>query len=443
MIHAFRFKDLYLVLDVESGALHALDKQAYDIVKALEKEESPYELPYEKSDIDEVLCELDALSKMNAFNCEEPQLESDDPHERLIKAMCLHIAHDCNLRCRYCFASTGEFHGKRMLMSADVGRRALDFLIKRSGRRRNLEVDLFGGEPLMNFDVVKEIVRYGRALEKKHDKCIRFTMTTNAVALDDEKIRYLNDQMHNIVISLDGRRKVHDHMRPAVNGKGSYDIILPKAKKLVDARGDREYYVRGTFTNRNLDFTKDVESICNEGFCQISLEPVVLPEDDAYAIREEHMIRALEEYDRLSDFILARRREGKWFNFFHFMLDLENGPCLKKRVLGCGAGVEYVAITPEGDIYPCHQFVGEKAFRMGDIFTGELDEGIQNAFLGCNIRTKQQCRACWAKYLCSGGCAANAYKYNGSISNPYAITCAFEKKRAECALGIYTLQKGE
>ncbi len=446
MIHAFTFQNNCFLLDVESGALHALDQQAYDVVRALEQNADPYALPYEREEVAEILSELDELKAEGALFAPEPVIVKNDVHlgfsqKQIVKAMCLHIAHDCNLRCKYCFAGTGEFHGERMFMKPETGKKALDFLIARSGNRRNLEVDLFGGEPLMNFEAVKEIVAYGRALEKEHGKQINFTITTNGVALNDEVIDYLNEEMYNIVISLDGRKEIHDALRPTPNGKGSYDIIAENAKKLVERRGGKEYYIRGTFTSKNLDFTKDVEHMAELGFDRVSLEPVVLPGESPYALLESDLERVLSEYDTLASFLWEREQKGKHIVFFHFMIDLGNGPCLKKRISGCGAGSEYVAVTPEGDIYPCHQFVGEDGFKMGSVLTGEFDEEMQTRFLGCNILTKDACRACWAKYFCAGGCAANAYKYNGSIYNPHEMTCAFEKKRAEIAMGLYARRK--
>lgn len=441
MLHCFTFKDRYMVLDVNSSAVHIVDKPAYDVINAVISGASPYELPYKKEDIDEILAELDELKKEGALD--SPELIPPKGSAPTIKSMCLHIAHDCNLRCRYCFAGTGEFHGERMMMSEEVGKKALEFLMEHSGSRHDLEVDLFGGEPLINMPVVRAVVAYGRELEKKYNKHINFTCTTNCVALTPDIMDFLNAEMHNIVISIDGRREIHDALRPTVAGGGSYDIILPKAQELIRRRGDREYYARGTFTNRNLDFTEDVRALYDAGFEQISVEPVVLPDDSPYALTAEHLGRICEEYDRLSDMVLEYRKAGHWFNFFHFMVDLENGPCLKKRVSGCGAGVEYAAVTPDGDIYPCHQFVGEKDFKMGSVLTGEFDYEKQKQFLECNILTKEECASCWAKYFCSGGCAANSYKYNGDIMKPYRLTCALEKKRTECALGIFALERGE
>lgn len=446
MIHSFSIRDpfaqedRYYVLDVESGAVHALDAAAYAVARALERGEDPYALPYPEEELREILSEFGELRDAGMFD--SPQQEPPETHDdAVVKAMCLHIAHDCNLRCKYCFASTGEFHGERMLMPFETAKAALDFLIARSGGRRHLEVDLFGGEPLMNFEVVQQTVAYGRELERRYDKVIRFTITTNGLALDDEKIDYLNREMHNIVLSLDGRREVHDALRPTVNGRGSYDAILPRLKKMVERRGDGEHYIRGTFTSRNLDFTEDVRALRELGFTQISLEPVVLSADSPYAITAEHMPAILSEYDRLTEYVLVSRREGRWFNFFHFMMDMDHSPCLHKRISGCGAGVEYVAVTPEGDIYPCHQFVGEEGFRMGNVLTGEYRDALREPFRACTVRTKPACKTCWAKYFCSGGCAANAWKYRHNIAEPDEIACALERKRTECAIGINMIER--
>ena len=443
MLHTFNVNNMYLVLDVESGALHSVDKMAYDIIKADNEGKSPYDLPYEKSDIDEVLKEINELKEMGALDTPMPDMPDISESDGIIKAMCLHIAHDCNLRCKYCFAETGEYRGGRMLMSEEVGKASLDFLVKHSGNRHNLEVDLFGGEPLVNFDVVKAIVDYGRELEKKHNKNINFTITTNGVALDDEKIDYINREMYNVVISIDGRREVHDMLRKTPNGKGSFDIIVPNAKKLIERRGDKEYYIRGTFTSKNLDFVNDVKELEGLGFERISIEPVVLPDEDELALRTEHLERIFAEYESLTNYLSEKRRNGKHIVFFHFMLDMGHGPCLKKRIKGCGAGVEYVAVTPQGDIYPCHQFVGETDYRMGSVVTGELNRDIQNNFARCNILTKEVCKECWAKYFCSGGCAANAYKYNGSIYKPHKVTCELLKKRTECGAALYAESRTE
>ena len=441
MVHAFKFKGFHLVLDVESGALHSVDEMTYDIVRAIETSKDPHTLPYSASDIDEVLFELSELKNAGAFDSKGVSVNSGEFGKGVIKSLCLHIAHDCNLRCKYCFADTGEFHGSRSLMSEEVGRKALEFLMEHSGNRRHLEVDFFGGEPLMNFPVVKALTAYGRELEKKYNKEIAFTLTTNMVAMDDEMMEFINREIYNVVISLDGRREIHDALRPTVNGKGSYDLIVHKAKKLIEGRKGGEYYVRGTFTANNLDFTNDVKALRDLGFDQISMEPVVLPDTSPYAILEEHVAAVLSEYDNLADYLLESRKNGCWFNFFHFMIDFEGGPCLKKRISGCGAGVEYAAITPEGDIYPCHQFVGEKQFIMGNVLTGEFDTSLQKEFLNCNVTTKKLCNSCWAKYFCSGGCAANAFKYNGSIYEPYIRSCSMLKRRTEIACGIFAAEK--
>jgi uncharacterized protein len=431
-----------LVLDVESGAVHLLDELAFDVVGALCSERDPYSLGHPIEDVKSVLDELEQLKAKRQFDSPEPVVNGTNGGQ-VIKAMCLHVAHDCNLRCKYCFASTGDFHGERMLMSLDVGKKALDFLIAHSGNRKHLEVDFFGGEPLMNFDVVKALVGYGRELENKHGKQINFTITTNCVGLNDEVIDFINKEMHNVVISLDGRKSVHDKMRPTANDKGSYDLIVPKARALIEKRGKKEYYARGTFTSLNLDFSEDVKALVDIGFDQVSVEPVVLPESSPYAILKEHLPMIRSQYELLADMLLRYRKEGRWFNFFHFMVDLENGPCLKKRLTGCGAGSEYVAVTPDGDIYPCHQFVGEERFKMGNVTDMSFKTDMQEEFKNCSVKTKPACKSCWAKYFCSGGCAANAYKYNGDIKKPHELTCELEKKRTECAIGIYIKEREE
>lgn len=441
MIHSFRFEDINVLLDVESGALHTLDDDAFVIVQAIESGSDPFSVGVDAATVREVLEDLDELKQSGAYATQAQQA----PEIRggtAIKSMCLHVAHDCNLRCRYCFAATGDFHGARMLMPIEVGWRALDFLIERSGSRKHLEVDLFGGEPLMNWDVCKQIVRYGRELEQKHGKKINFTITTNCVALDDEKIDFINKEMHNVVISLDGRKEIHDALRPTVNGKGSFDVILKNAQKLVAARGDQEYYIRGTFTRNNLDFLEDVKAIVGYGFDQLSIEPVVLPADSPYSLLPEHLQRVDEEYDALAAYYLeSRKSSDTWFNFFHFMFDPEGGPCLRKRITGCGAGTEYVAVTPDGDLYPCHQFVGMPEWKLGSLDEPNLREDIQNAFLGCNVCTKETCKNCWAKYYCSGGCSANAVLYGGGLDHPHEISCHLMRKRAECAIGAYLKER--
>ncbi len=446
MIHAFEYRGTYLVLDVESGAVHEVDKPSFDVISALEQGNAVDALPYSHTIIDEILEEIEQLKKENLFDTKAPDAPKSNGAASPIKSMCLNVAHDCNLRCAYCFAETGEFHGGRMLMPFETAKAALDMLIKRSGGRYHLEVDLFGGEPLMNWDTVKRTVEYGRELEKKHNKHINFTITTNGVALDDEKIEYINKEMFNVVLSIDGRREVHDALRVTPNKQGSYDIIVPKAQKLVKERGDGEHYIRGTFTADNLDFTEDVKALHDLGFEQISVEPVVLKPDESHAINEDNVGKALEEYDRLADYVIESRKEGRPFNFFHFYVDMNSSPCLAKRALGCGAGVEYVAVAPNGDIYPCHQFVGDSRFLLGNVLVKDeegnvpLESGIRNEFASCNIFTKEKCSNCWAKYYCSGGCAANAYKLNGSITEPPEISCKLLKKRTEIAIGMATVK---
>ena len=355
----------------------------------------------------------------------------------VVKALCLHIAHDCNLACKYCFADEGEYHGqKRELMSLEVGKRALDFLIENSGNRVNLEVDFFGGEPLMNFDVVKELVAYGRSREKEAGKNFRFTLTTNGMLLNDEVMDFCNREISNVVLSLDGRKNVNDAMRPTRNGKGSYDIIVPKFQKFVENRGDKSYYVRGTFTRNNLDFTEDFKCMADLGFKEISIEPVVSPDESPFAIREEDIDTICAEYDKLARDIIARHKAGKPVTFFHYMIDLNGGPCVYKRLSGCGSGTEYLAVTPTGDLYPCHQFVGNEDFRLGDIYNGIERNDIVDEFKQCNVYAKDKCKDCFARFYCSGGCAANSYQFHGTILDAYDIGCKLQQKRVECAIMI-------
>jgi uncharacterized protein len=355
----------------------------------------------------------------------------------VVKALCLHIAHACNLSCKYCFAEEGLYHGKKAeLMPYEVGKQALDFLVANSGNRRNLEVDFFGGEPLLNFDVVKQLVEYGRELEKNHDKHFRFTLTTNGVLLNDEIMEFANREMDNVVLSIDGRKEIHDMMRPFQRGDGSYDIILPKFQKFAESRGQQKYYARGTFTHNNLDFSKDVLHLADLGFKQISVEPVVAQATDDYALREEDLPKLFEEYDKLAAEMVKRHGTDKDFTFFHFMIDLEGGPCVYKRLSGCGSGTEYMAVTPSGELYPCHQFVGTEGFKMGDVWTGITNTEMQTQFKGCNVYSRPACKDCFAKFYCSGGCAANAYNFTGDIRGNYALGCELQKKRIECAIMI-------
>ncbi len=443
MIHKFSLFGTNIVMDVNSGAVHIFDDVAYEVLEHYENNsyERIVELlstKYKSEEIGEAIKDIDSLKA-------EGMLYSEDVYEEtialwdqkpVVKALCLHICHDCNLRCKYCFASTGDFGGQRTMMSAEVGKKAIDFIIRESGSRRNLEVDLFGGEPLMNFEVVKEIVDYAKSREKEFNKNFRFTLTTNAILLNEDVKNYLNENMQNVVLSIDGRREVNDNMRYRVDGTGCYDDIMPKIKDMAQSRGQDKYYVRGTFTRENLDFSKDVLHLADEGFKQISVEPVVAAKGTGYDLREEDLPVLYEEYEKLAFELVKRKKEGNGFNFFHFMIDLSQGPCIAKRLRGCGSGHEYVAVTPEGDIYPCHQFVGNTDFKMGNVTEGKLNTNIQEKFKESNVYTKEECSKCWAKFYCSGGCAANAHQFNNDINIPYKVGCELEKKRVECALWI-------
>ncbi len=442
MVHQYKNNGYNIVLDVNSGAIHVVDDVTYDVIAMYEehtKEEivNILEASYEKEEIAEAYGEVGEL-------VQDGQLFTKDEYEHyimdfkkrptVVKALCLHIAHDCNLACRYCFAGEGEYHGRRELMSFEVGKQALDFLIANSGGRRNLEVDFFGGEPLMNWQVVKDLVAYGREQEKVHDKKFRFTLTTNGVLLNDEVMEFANREMGNVVLSIDGRKEVHDHMRPFRKGAGSYDLIVPKFRKFAESRNQDKYYVRGTFTHYNLDFSKDVLHLADLGFKQISVEPVVAEDSEEYAIREEDLPVLFAEYDALAAEMVERKKSGKDFNFFHFMIDLEGGPCVAKRLSGCGSGTEYLAVTPWGDLYPCHQFVGNDEFLMGNVWEGVKNTDIRDEFKCCNVYAKEKCRNCFAKFYCSGGCAANSYHFHGHINDAYDIGCELQKKRIECAI---------
>lgn len=444
MVHPFRFDHDFFLLDVESGAVHCVDELIYDIVNAklAEKDVGLLEKKYSAAELQDAENELKELeTNEELFTKEKPFVPMQG--EPVIKSLCLNVAHDCNMRCDYCFASTGEYHLGRTMMSFEVGARAIDFLIAYCGGRKHLEVDFFGGEPLMNFDVVKQLVGYGREQENKYSKKIAFTMTTNGLLINDDIIEFCNKEFSNVVISLDGRKQTHDAVRKTINGLGSYDAIVPKAKALGLSRQKlgKEYYIRGTYTRDNLDFTNDVLAIADLGFEQISIEPVILPDENPRSIREEDLQGIYSEYEKLAHEYYKRRKNGAWFNFFHFMIDLGNGPCLAKRITGCGAGSEYIAVTPQGDIYPCHQFVGNIDFRMGSVLTGEIDCSMQKAFRDCHIFSKIECSKCWAKYYCCGGCAANARNLNGSIYKPCTLSCEIEKKRVECAIAIYAKEK--
>ncbi|MCK5128861.1 MAG: thioether cross-link-forming SCIFF peptide maturase [Clostridiales bacterium] len=448
MIHLFESLNHYYVYDVYSGALHMPDEQAYrvlslykehnnedEIIKALEGEHTIHDIKQTISEIETLIDENLLYSSMDYDDIKLLQTGR-------IKAMCLHVAHDCNLRCKYCFASKGAFGGKRTLMSVDVGKKALDFLIRNSGDAKTLEVDFFGGEPLMNFDVVKEITYYGRELEKTHKKEFRFTLTTNAYDMDDTIIEFLNEEIYNVVISIDGREDVHDFMRPDNSGKGSQSTILKNAKKFAEKRGDKSYYIRGTYTKNNLDFAEDVKYLADQGFEQLSIEPVVADKSMSYALNNNDLDTIKKEYEKLAKWYYDYRKK-KFVNFFHFMINLEEGPCLIKRLSGCGAGFEYVAVTPEGDVYPCHQYVGNEEMILATIADAHINKKMAEEFAANHVINKQQCKDCWAQFWCGGGCGANAYKFNGDISIPYAMECDMLKTRLECAMAVYALEKGD
>lgn len=444
MIHQYKNNGYNIVMDVNSGSVHVVDDIVYDIIALYEENDADsikkkLSGVYSENDIEEALEEIEELKEAGQLFTEDTykDLVIDFKNRKtVVKAMCLHIAHDCNLACKYCFAEEGEYHGRRALMSLEVGKKALDFLIENSGNRRNLEVDFFGGEPLMNWDVVKELVRYGRSKEKEYDKNFRFTLTTNGVLLDDEVMEFVNKEMSNVVMSLDGRKEINDKMRPFRNGKGSYDLIVPKFQKLAESRKQTNYYIRGTFTRNNLDFSNDVIEYADLGFKQMSIEPVVADPDEPYALREEDIPKILEEYDKLAVEYIKRYKENRGFNFFHFMIDLKQGPCVLKRMAGCGSGTEYLAVTPWGDLYPCHQFVGQEEFLLGNVFDGITNTAVRDEFKLCNVYAKDKCKECFAKFYCSGGCAANSYKFHGKITDAYDIGCEMERKRVECAIMI-------
>ena len=446
LVHRYKNNGYNIILDINSGCIHVVDELVYDAVGLLDEGKTAEQISeilndtYPAQDIENALEEIQELKDKDMLfttDIYENAIEQfSEHHEPVVKALCLHIAHDCNLACRYCFAEEGEYHGHRELMTYETGKQALDFLIANSGSRRNLEVDFFGGEPLMNWQVVKELVRYGREQEKIHNKNFRFTLTTNGVLLNDEIMEFANQKMGNVVLSIDGRKEVHDHMRPFPKGAGSYDLILPKFKKFAESRHQDKYYVRGTFTHYNLDFSKDVLSLADQGFKQISVEPVVAPDEADYAIRREDLPQIFEEYDALAREMIKREKEGNGFNFFHFMIDLTGGPCVYKRLSGCGSGTEYLAVTPWGDLYPCHQFVGTEEFLMGNVWEGIKTPEIQKEFRHCNVYTKEECKKCFARFYCSGGCAANSFNMHGTINSTYEIGCELQRKRVECAIMI-------
>ena len=448
MVHQYKLGGYNIVLDTCSGSVHSVDDVAYDMIALYGKESDGRiaEIIKQKygdsegvtdGDIEECLADIKALKDAG-------KLFSEDAYEQLaynyknnsnvIKALCLHVAHTCNLNCSYCFASQGKYHGDRALMTYEVGKRALDFLVENSGTRRNLEVDFFGGESLMNFEVVKQLVAYARSIEKERGKNFRFTLTTNGMLLDDDVTDFLNREMNNVVLSLDGRKDVHDRFRKDYAGAGSYEKIVPKFRRFVERRGGKGYYVRGTYTHENTDFTNDILHMADLGFKELSMEPVVCPPGDPYALTEDDLPILMEQYEKLADEMLKREKSGNGFTFYHYMLDLKNGPCIYKRITGCGSGTEYMAVTPWGELFPCHQFVGDSKYSLGNIWDGVTNKTVQEEFRHCNAYARKECKDCWARLYCSGGCAANAYHATGSIGGIYEYGCELFKKRIECAV---------
>ena len=448
MIHQYKLGGYNIVLDVCSGAVHAVDDVAYDMIAAFESadradvisaiaEKYPNETAEDIAECYDQIAELKAAGELLAPDTFEPMAGALKAKTAgVIKALCLHVAHTCNLNCSYCFASQGKYHGERAIMSYEVGKRALDFLVENSGTRHNLEVDFFGGEPLMNFDVVKQLVAYARSIEKEKNKNFRFTLTTNGVLIDDDVIDFANKEMSNVVLSLDGRKEIHDRFRVDYAGNGSWEKIVPKFQRLVNARGRKGYYMRGTFTHANPDFLEDIRTMLDLGFTELSMEPVVTAPNDPSALTEADRRIVMEQYEKLAELMLKRDAEGKPFTFYHYMIDLKGGPCIYKRISGCGSGTEYMAVTPWGDLYPCHQFVGDEKFRLGDIWHGVSNTAIQNEFASCNVYAREECRDCWARLYCSGGCAANAYHATGSVRGVYKEGCELFKKRMECAIMV-------
>ena len=451
MIHQYKQNGYNIVLDICSGSVHVVDEVAYDIISMYENKDKAEIISQMKEkylskdditekDIEECYAQVTELKERGRLFTPDTFMpmatKLKEKTSGVVKALCLHIAHTCNLNCSYCFASQGKYHGDRAVMSYEVGKRALDFLIENSGTRRNLEVDFFGGEPLMNFEVVKQLVAYARSVEKKYNKNFRFTLTTNGLLIDDDVIDFANREMSNVVLSLDGRKKIHDRFRVDYAGNGSFDRIVPKFKKLVDARGGKNYYMRGTFTHANPDFLKDIETMLSLGFTELSMEPVVCAKGDPSELTEDDKTIVMEQYEKLADLMLQRDREGRPFTFYHYMIDLKGGPCVYKRISGCGSGTEYMAVTPWGDLYPCHQFVGEERFKLGNIFDGVTNKAVQDEFFACNVYARPECHSCWAKLYCSGGCAANAYHSTGSVTGVYKYGCDLFKKRMECAIMV-------
>ena len=451
MIHQYKLGGYNVVLDVCSGAVHVVDEVAYDILGLFEEhsEEEILAAMQEKygsrediteADLKECYAQVVALKeagKLFAPDTFEPMAgQLKEKTAGVVKALCLHVAHTCNLNCSYCFASQGKYHGERAVMSFEVGKRALDFLVENSGSRRNLEVDFFGGEPLMNFQVVKDLVAYARSIEKEKHKKFRFTLTTNGLQIDDDVIDFANRECSNVVLSLDGRKEIHDRFRVDYAGNGSWERIVPKFQKLVEAREGKNYYMRGTFTHANPDFLKDIQQMLDLGFTELSMEPVVCAPGDPSELTEEDLPIVMEQYEKLAELMLERDKAGKPFTFYHYMIDLTGGPCIYKRISGCGSGTEYMAVTPWGDLYPCHQFVGEEAFKLGNIWDGVTNPDVQAQFAACNVYAHPECRDCWARLYCSGGCAANAYHSTGSVTGVYEYGCKLFRKRMECAIMV-------
>ena len=449
MIHQYQLGGYNIVLDVCSGSVHTVDPLAYDMIALYEdhtrdkviaamQEKYRSDAEITPQDIEECYDDITALKDAGKLfspdNFEPMAGKLKEKTAGVVKALCLHIAHTCNLNCSYCFASQGKYHGERAVMSFEVGRQALDFLVANSGTRRNLEVDFFGGEPLMNFQVVKDLVAYARSIEKEAGKNFRFTLTTNGLLIDDDVIDFANRECSNVVLSLDGRQAVHDRYRVDYAGNGSWSKIVPKFQKLVKARGGKNYYMRGTFTHANPDFLEDIKVMLDLGFRELSMEPVVAPAGDPAALTEEDLQIVMEQYEKLAELMLSKRKAGDPFTFYHYMIDLTGGPCIYKRISGCGSGTEYMAVTPWGDLYPCHQFVGEEKFKLGDIWKGVENTRIQDDFMACNVYAREECRSCWARLYCSGGCAANAYHATGSVRGVYESGCRLFRKRMECAI---------
>ena len=448
LIHRYQSNGYNIVLDINSGCIHLVDLVTYEVLPFMEEGLSEQEIvdrlkdQYPEADIRTSVSECEKLKEQGMLFTRDIYEniidEFTENRQTVVKALCLHIAHDCNLACRYCFAEEGEYHGRRALMSFEVGKKALDFLIANSGSRKNLEVDFFGGEPLMNWQVVKDLVAYGREQEKLHNKKFRFTLTTNGVLLNDEVMEFCNKEMGNVVLSVDGRKEVHDYMRPDVGGHGTYDKVVKNFKKLVNSRDGNNYYLRGTFTNRNMDFSKDVLSMADEGFDILSVDG---SDEEEYALREEDLPEIFAEYDKLTEIYLKRKKEGKGFFFFHFNIDLEHGPCVAKRLSGCGAGHEYYAVAADGNMYPCHQFAGRENYMLGNVFEGVKNKELPKEFRKTHVLSKEKCRDCWAKFFCSGGCHANADLFHGNIHEPYELGCELQKKRCECAIIVKTAEK--